>query len=154
MPTLQSMLNKIKNVVKPMMKPNKVPVVLVLVVISFLVVWFYMKYSKEGFEIKPSESDKLDALIKTSEPTLVLFYADWCGHCKTLKPVWDETAEKANTDKQKMVKIDVGGKDEETKELLTKYKIDGFPTILVFQNGKPTPYEGAKTVDGFLASIN
>ena len=83
-----------------------------------------------------------------------MFYADWCGHCKTLKPVWKEAAEKANKDKKKMIMIDVGGKTADQQALIDKYQIDGFPTIMVFQNGKPEPYSGKRDVDAFLKALN
>jgi thiol:disulfide interchange protein len=135
---------------KKMLDPTHLPKALVLLLIVVLVLYFYFKYSKEGFECKP---DELESMIHTSEPTLVLFYADWCGHCTKLKPTWDETAAQANADKTRMIKIDVGGKTSEQKEIMDRYQIDGFPTILVFQNGNPTPYQGARTVDAFLNAL-
>jgi len=121
---------------------------LLLLVIAFLVYLYFQ--SKEGFQCKPSE---LDTYIQSSEPTMVLFYADWCGHCTKLKPTWEEASKQANVDTTRMIKMDVGGKTPEQKELMTKYQIDGFPTILVFQNGTPVPYQGDRTVDAFLQTL-
>lgn len=36
--------------------------------------------------------DTFDNAIKGSDPVLVKFYAEWCGHCKTLAPVYEEAA--------------------------------------------------------------
>jgi thiol:disulfide interchange protein len=140
------MFRKAKN----FLNPTHLPTLLVLLLIVVLVLYFYFKYSKEGFECKP---DELETMIQSPEPTLVLFYADWCGHCTKLKPTWDETAAQANVDKNRMIKIDVGGKTSEQKEIMDRYQIDGFPTILVFQNGIPTPHQGARTVDAFLNAL-
>lgn len=122
----------------------------ILCVILLLIAYVYLK-PKEGFECKPAE---LDTYIQSSEPTMVLFYADWCGHCTKLKPTWEQASKQANTDTTRMIKIDVGGKTPEHKELMKKYQIDGFPTILVFQNGTPAPYKGERTVDSFLQNIH
>lgn len=130
--------------------PSYLPKLLVLLLVLSLLAYFYVKYSKEGFQCKPNE---LDSHIQSPEPTLVLFYADWCGHCTKLKPTWDEAAKQANADEKRMIKLDVGGKTAEEKELMDKYQIDGFPTIVVFQNGNPSPYQGSRTIDAFLKTL-
>jgi len=115
---------------------NWIPLLVAIGAILLMVLFFS---ESEGFETKPSE---LDAIINQPEKTLVLFYADWCGHCKNMKPEWDDTAKKVNAEKKRMLKVNVGDKTDEQEALLTKYKIDGFPTVLVFQNGTPSPYVG------------
>ena len=110
--------------------------------------YFYM--TQEGFESKPAE---LDQYIKRPEKTLVLFYAEWCGHCKELTPKWDKAAEKANEKEKRMLKVNVGGESDEEKALLKKYNIDGFPTVMIFQSGNGTPYEGEKSTEALLALL-
>jgi thiol-disulfide isomerase/thioredoxin len=105
--------------------------------------------------------ENIEQYIKNEKPALVLFYADWCGHCNKLKPTWETAVESAKEKGLTMIKINVGGNDsdsEETKmknaEISKKYNIDGYPTIILFKNGKPTPYEGPRTVDGFINAFN
>jgi len=133
---------------KKLSNPVYLPITLVSVLAFLMLLYFYS--SKEGFHCKPSE---LDQHIQSSEPTLVLFYADWCGHCTKLKPTWEEAAKKANIEKNRMIQLDVGGKTPEQKALMDKYEIDGFPTIMVFQNGVATPYQGTRTTEAFLQSL-
>jgi len=133
-----------------LMKKHLPSCLMILCVLLLLIAYVYLK-PKEGFECKPSE---IDTYVQSSEPTMVLFYADWCGHCTKLKPIWEEASTQANTDTNRMIKIDVGGKEPENKDLMKKYQIDGFPTILVFQNGTPVPYKGDRTVDSFLQTLH
>ena len=70
----------------------------------------------------PKKSPK-EILQQSQEPLLVDFYADWCGHCKKIKPVWDETAEEVNTTEKKMLKVNCGGKSE--KEIIDELKSKG-----------------------------
>jgi protein-disulfide isomerase-like protein with CxxC motif len=53
-----------------------------------------------------------------------------------------------------MIKVDVGGKTEEQKAIVEKYGIDGFPTILIFKNGTPEPYEGKRSAEDFLNALS
>ena len=59
-----------------------------------------------------------------------------------MKPKWDATAKEMNKEKKRMLKVNVGEKTDEQEALLSKYNIDGFPTVLVFQKGTPSPYVG------------
>jgi protein disulfide-isomerase-like protein len=144
------MLRKAKSLfAKTVMKSNVTKTVTLVFVLALLF-FVYNSFLKEGFECKPSE---LEEAIHGNDKVMVLFYADWCGHCKKIKPTWEDACKSANKEKKQMVMVDVGGKSKEQKELIDKYNIDGFPTILVFQNGKPEPYSGARTVESFLKEV-
>ena len=134
----------------PLFKKDHLPKLFMVVLILIVLFYFYNRFLKEGFECSPKEVDKH---IHQKDKTLVLFYADWCGHCKTIKPAWKEAAEEANKDKTRMVMIDVGGKSADQQALIDKYQIDGFPTIMIFQNGKPEPYSGKRDAEAFLKSL-
>ena len=154
---LRSAKSKMTKFLNPWFKKDHLPKLIGVIVVLFVLFYAYNHFLKEGFECSPSE---VDSHIQTEDKTLVLFYADWCGHCKTIKPVWKKAAEKANTNNKRMVMIDVGGdspekpKTPEQQALIDKYQIDGFPTILVFQNGRPQPYNGKRGADDFLNALN
>jgi thiol-disulfide isomerase/thioredoxin/Ca2+-binding RTX toxin-like protein len=85
---------------------------------------------------------------------LVLFYADWCGHCKKIKPVWDEAADHVNKDDVKMIKVNCGEGSEEDKKIMKKYNIDGYPTIIKFVDGTPSLYRGDRDANSFKEVFN
>jgi protein disulfide-isomerase-like protein len=136
--------------VKSIFSEKNMPKLLFSVVILLILYYVYTTYLKEGFE-----SVDLDEETKKGKQ-LVLFYADWCGHCKKIKPVWDETADEINDkDKnKKMLKVNCGGGSEKEKEIMEKYNIDGYPTIILFTNGKPSPYEGARNKHAFIEALS
>jgi protein disulfide-isomerase-like protein len=134
--------------VKSMFSEKNIPKLLFLLVILLILYYVYTTYLKEGFE-----NIDLDNETKSGKH-LVLFYADWCGHCKKIKPEWDEAAAEIKDKDKKMLKINCGGGSEKEKELMEKYNIDGYPTIILFKDGKPTPYEGARNKDAFIEALS
>jgi len=119
------------------------PTILVVLIIVVAIYFVYKKFLKEGFEV---ESNKFDPGSGTK---LVMFYADWCGHCKKLKPVWDEAAEEVNKDETKMIRVNCGNDTPSDKKLMKQYNIAGYPTIIKFVNGKPSEYQGDRDADSF-----
>lgn len=80
-----------------------------------------LKVTSENFE---------NEVLKSTEPVLVDFYADWCGPCKMLSPVVDEVAQE-NED-IKVVKINV----DDTPDVAMDYKVMSIPTLVVIKNGQ------------------
>ncbi|XP_030544343.1 protein disulfide isomerase-like 2-3 [Rhodamnia argentea] len=91
-------------------------------------------------ELTSSNFDEL--VLKSKELWVVEFFAPWCGHCKKLAPEWKKAANNLKG------KVKLGHVDcDAEKSLMSRYNVQGFPTILVFGADKdsPIPYEGART---------
>jgi protein disulfide-isomerase-like protein len=134
---------------KNFLKPEKLPKLLLLLAILLALFMLYSYFLKEGFETKSKELDEHVLEGKKA----VLFYADWCGYCKKIKPDWDEAAKEVNKDEKKMLKVNCGEGTVEDKELMEKYSIDGYPTIIIFEDGKPTKYEGKRSKEDLLSIL-
>lgn len=70
-------------------------------------------------------------VLKSSEPVLVDFWAEWCGPCKMMSPLVDELANEMNG-KIKVVKLNI----EENPSTPTRFGIRGIPTFMIFKNGE------------------
>lgn len=78
--------------------------------------------SKDSFEQQVLQSDK---------PVIVDFYADWCGPCKRLAPIFQELSEEV--DSASFVKVNI----EDEPDLAAKYSVQSIPTLILFKDGKP-----------------
>ena len=76
--------------------------------------------------------DNFDAeVIKSTKPTLVDFWAEWCGPCKQIGPVLEEISNEMS----KQITIAKHNIDNEPNTP-TKYGVRGIPTMLIFKNGE------------------
>ena len=81
--------------------------------------------------VNVSDADFENEVLKSNEPVMVDFWAEWCGPCKALSPIVDEVANEI-AGKMKVVKVNI----DENPEAPTKYGVRGIPTLMVFKGGE------------------
>jgi thioredoxin 1 len=74
---------------------------------------------------------KFREIIQSDTPTLVDFYATWCGPCQQMHPILDRLKVKMGSS-VRVVKIDV----DKNQEVAAKFKIRSVPTLLLFRKGE------------------
>ncbi|MEL6829597.1 MAG: thioredoxin [Pseudomonadota bacterium] len=75
--------------------------------------------------------DNFDEAIAGSIPTVVDFWAEWCGPCKQMAPHLDAVAEELSGQIE-VAKINV----DDNPMAASKYGIRGLPTLMMFKDGK------------------
>lgn len=70
-------------------------------------------------------------IIQQSKPTLVDFFATWCGPCRMQAPILEEV-KKAMGDKVNIIKIDI----DQNQAVAQRYNVQSIPTLIVFKGGE------------------
>ena len=71
-----------------------------------------------------------DEVLKSDQPVLVDYWAEWCGPCKMIAPILDEIAEEY-AGKLKVAKLNI----DDNPGTPPKYGIRGIPTLMLFKGG-------------------
>ena len=91
-----------------------------------------------------------NTIISSSTPTLVDFYANWCGPCKMQAPILEQVKQQIG-DKATILKIDV----DHDNELASIYHVQSIPTLILFKNGKILwRVSGVRQANTILSKIN
>jgi len=133
-------------------------IVAVIIMAVFYPSRFSRMDSQESFEnldalmenpasVNDSGDDDPKTVFSSTKPTMVLFYAPWCGHCKSMKPEYERLREKYKKNPNKNV---VMINCDDHKEFASKAGVQGFPTLRLYKNPKDdkyVDYEGPRTAE-------
>ena len=120
----------------------KKPLDSILFIVALLIIFYYFnKYVLTNMNVENFEND--------GKKKVVYFYMNGCPHCDSFSPVWDEFKQNCPLATHKIESADAG-------EMMTRYNISGFPTIILLDenNNKLKELEGPRTLEGLNTMIS
>ncbi len=108
----------------------------------------YLMYKAKYLNLKnnPPKMFQTGGSALGDKPKVMLFKADWCGHCKRFLPTWTSISQKYQNKYDFMI-YDVD--NEAHAEYFKQYDINGYPTIKFEYNGNVVEYKGERSPDVF-----
>jgi thiol-disulfide isomerase/thioredoxin len=130
---------------------------IIALVVILLLVAFYM-YNKQTTTQQMRENFENGTDDKRTAE-LMLFTVDWCPHCKTAKPEWEQLKaeykdKKINGYKVIFTDIDCTKETPQVEKLMNTYKIEGYPTIKLLKDGQVIDFDAKPTKDTLVKFLN
>ena len=142
------------------MSTTTIVIIVVIVLFVILAIYYYYKYVSQ--KLKTSyhvNSEGYTNSGPSKQAELMLFYADWCPHCKTAKPIWNELKTQyqnktINGYQVLFTEINCTNENAETEQMMNKYNIEGFPTIKLLKDGQIIEYDAKPTKETLTEFLN
>ena len=102
------------------------------------------------------ESKKRYEKFMNSKPQFLMFFTNWCGHSRKMKPIFDEvknelvTVDKVKNEKKTLKEIVdfkmINCENDDTR-ICSLFKIKYLPTLILIKNGKKIKYTGGPELE-------
>ena len=149
------MFNKLKSFIPSF---NMKTICIIALVIILLLIVFYI-YSSQKSSISQSKENFENDSDDKHNAELMFFSVDWCPHCKTAKPEWEQLKaeykdKKINGYNIIFTDIDCTKETPQIEKLMNTYKIEGYPTIKLLKDGQVIDYDAKPTKDTLVKFLN
>ena len=129
------------------------------VVIILGLIYYFTRSTEKKDESSSREYDPNESKLPKKEAEIMMFFVDWCPHCKTAKPEWDKVKaeyEGKEVNGYTIIFTDVNCTEAtpETEKLISTYKIDGYPTIKLLKDNEVIEYEAKPNKDTLVQFLN
>jgi thioredoxin 1 len=98
--------------------------------------------------LKHVNSSEFREMVENKQDFIVDFYADWCGPCKMMAPIFEDFADKYNDKVFCKVNVDEAG------DIAAAYGVMSIPMFMIFKEGQPIKKQlGVMSEDDFMKFI-
>lgn len=137
-------------------------ILLTIILLIIAIVHVYKKYMVPKLENTYAPNKEFIDKDADKNAEMLMFTVNWCPHCKKAAPIWKKFSEEYQGKTINGYKLNfqtincTDEKDVEVKDLLDKYKIEGYPTIKLLKDGEVISFDAKpeqKTLEKFLQTV-
>jgi thiol-disulfide isomerase/thioredoxin len=130
---------------------------IILAVIAYLI--YQSSQNKSASNFTPNNEGMTDGSSSGKEAEIMLFYTDWCPHCKTAKPEWEQVKAEYNGKKVNghniiFTEVNCTNESADVERMMNTYKIEGYPTIKLIKDNQIVDFDAKPTKDTLTKFLN
>jgi len=138
-------------------------IVFIVALILFLVLagcyYYYYLVPEMQAKYKPNNEKATSDNVSNGTAELLFFFANWCPHCKTAKPIWNELKteyENKTINGYKIIFTEVDCSEETTEvdKMMNQYNVEGYPTIKLLKDGEVIEYDAKPSRETLVQFLN
>lgn len=137
-------------------------IILSIVVFSIIAAlyYFYYIYPKSSVKYQPNSEHMLAGSGGDGHTAeLLFFFAEWCPHCKTAKPIWNDLKseyENKTINGYHVVFTEINCSEEtaEVEKMMNQYNVEGYPTIKLLKDGQIIEYDAKPSKETLTQFLN
>ena len=164
-PITTSMKEKIINYLPSLFTLKNLGILIGVIILIYVAKYIYDQYMpssssstvyKANLEHMTTEEANAAA---NKQAEIMMFYADWCPHCKAAKPEWESfkneyEGKKVNGYTLVFTEYNCTTETPETEEAVSKYNVEGFPTIKLIKDNQVIEYDAKPTKPIMVQFVN
>ena len=137
---------------------KKITIIVCVVIAILLIIFLGFYYYKYVMSVK--KTLYLDESFDSGKQAeFMLFYVDWCPHCKTAKPEWEKIKQEYEGKTVKgytlmFKEYNCTNENAEIEQLIEKYNIEGYPTIKLLKDSQVIDFDAKPSQSSLTQFIN
>ena len=143
------------------MSSTTITIIAVVILFGILAAFYYFYYlaPQMNAQYKPNSEQVGTGSDDSKNAELLFFYADWCPHCKTAKPIWNDLKseyQNKTINGYRVVFTEVNCSEEtaEVDKMMNQYNIEGYPTLKLIKDGQVIEYDAKPSKDTLTQVLN
>ena len=143
------------------MGTNTLLIIGAVVLFSIIAILYYFYYVAPSLtaQYKPNNERIPNGSIPSNKAELLFFFADWCPHCKSAKPIWNELKSEyenwiVNGYQIIFTEIDCSEETTEVEKMMNQFNVEGYPTIKLLKDGQVIEYDAKPSKDTLTKFLN
>jgi thiol-disulfide isomerase/thioredoxin len=142
---------------------NTTTILIIVAVLLFAILagfyYFYYVAPQMKAKYQPNSEQVPNGVTTGNTAELLFFYADWCPHCKSAKPIWNELKseyENKTINGYKVIFTEINCSEEtaEVDKMMNQYGVEGYPTIKLLKDGQVIEYDAKPSKETLTQFLN
>ena len=149
------------SILKNGLSMNTLITIILAIVFIATAIYVYSKYFSNASKLYSANREYTQGTSggNGTQAEIILFYVDWCPHCKTAKPIWEQVkAEYANKTINGyhviFTEINCTNESPDVEAVIEKYRIEGYPTIKLLKGDQVIDFDAKPTVSTLTQFLN